>query len=95
MASKTYKAIYNRKAIPNQVEAVAKTILTKAEAEEQGLGKEPIVITGPVEEGKVIEVKAETEAIAAKAVRLFVGADEGEGEFLFAEVANVKKSKGR
>jgi hypothetical protein len=97
MASKKYKVLFN-KCISGQnaVPGGTTTILTKAQAEEAHLkyGKEPIKVTGPLEEAQILEIECENaEAAAAVAVHVY-GATQAEGEMTVIETASVEKKKG-
>jgi hypothetical protein len=97
MASKTFKVFFN-KCISGQnaVPGGTTEMLTKAQAEAAHLkyGKEPVKVTGPLEEAQVLEITCENaEAAACAAVHLF-GATQAEGEMTVIETANVEKKKG-
>ncbi len=71
-------------------------ILTKTQAEAAHLkyGKEPVKVTGPLEEAQILEIECENaEAAACAAVHLF-GATQAEGEMHVVETSAVEKKKG-
>jgi hypothetical protein len=97
MASEKFTVLFN-KCISGQnaVPGGTTEVLTKAQAEAAHLkyGKEPIKVTGPLEEAQILVIEAENaEAAATAAVHLF-GATQAEGEMTVIKSTNVEKKKG-
>lgn len=95
MAVETFVVVYDRQPYGSTVDGGGQE-KTKAQAEAlHGKLKEKVKVVGPIEHARVIEIEAETEAEAAIAARLLVGAKEGEGELFVAKKTNVKKNSAR
>lgn len=94
MALKKFYVIYNREPAGANQPGVTVT-KAQAEAAHVKLGSTEtnavVIPAGPIEEGKIVKLEAESAEGACIAARLFLGANGSEGEFLVAEQANVEK----
>ena len=99
MASKKFKVFFNKgvngsQLSYNKVEALTKTQAeTTAATSRTKYGKEPIQITGPIEECEVVEIEAENAEAAACAVVHLLGASQSP-EVQVAETSAVETKNG-
>ncbi len=92
---KAFTVFYNKHTIPGQIQDGQVEVLSKTNAEKRAkLGKEPILVTGPLATYNAIEIDAENaEAAAAAAVHLY-GANATEGELRVCETSVLESKPG-
>lgn len=95
MASKAFTVFFNENNLIGQVGEGTNTVLTKAQAEERTkLGKEPVVVIGPLKTYNAAEITAENAEAACAAAVHVLGADAAEGSLRVCETSVLESKSG-